>query len=261
MTSLVDASIHRMCLALVVFVGMGCVSVRAQALPADPVPVLIELFTSEGCSDCPPADDLLAQIDAKQPFVGTHAIVLSEHVTYWNRQGWTDPFSLDAMTERQQQYVQRFGLRDSYTPQMVVDGTTQFVGSDVKALIAAVAGVTKNPKQKIEIADAGWQNGAAQFSVHAPAESNERMIAVLAADATVQKVSAGENSGRTLRHVAVVRVMREFTSDSADGRALKLSGGSLDHKSEAGGPLRLVVFLVDHKTGRVLGAAERTLDR
>lgn len=261
MASLLSQSISRRCIVLLLLAASNSLATLPQAQPVDPVPVLIELFTSEGCSDCPPADNLLGQVDVKQPFEGAHAIVLSEHVTYWNRLGWTDPFSLDAMTERQQQYVERFGLRDSYTPQMVVDGTTQFVGSDVKSLIAAVAGAAKKPKQKIEIADARWQDGAAQFSVHAPAEANERMIAVLAADATEQKVVAGENSGRTLHHVAVVRVMREFGFENADGRALKLPGGSLDHKGEANGPVRLVVFLVDHKTGLVLGAAAETLNR
>jgi hypothetical protein len=233
----------------------------ASSPPPQRVPVLVELFTSEGCSDCPPADALLAKLDAAQPISGAQAIVLSEHVTYWNHQGWSDPFSLDAMTERQEDYVRRFGLDSSYTPQMVVDGTEQFVGSNGRALIAAMTKEAKAPKQGVAIEGATWDHGAAQFSVHAGAPSGAKLIAVLAADATHEEVSAGENAGRTLHHTAVVRVMKEFGADAADGRQLKLLGGPLTQKTETAGPIRLVVFLVDRKTGHVLGAAQQTLPR
>ena len=223
--------------------------------------MLVELFTSEGCSDCPPADALLGQLDAKQPISGAQAIVLSEHVTYWNHDGWRDPYSLDAMTDRQQAYVQRFGLDSSYTPQMVVDGTSQFVGGNARALVAAVESAAKTSKQSLTIGDAKWDHSAATFSIRGNAPAGDKLVAVLAANATHQEVSAGENAGRTLHHVAVVRVMKEFGSDSADGRPLKLSGGDLNSKNESDGPVRLVVFLVDHKTGHVLGAAEQILQR
>lgn len=225
------------------------------------VPVLVELFTSEGCSDCPPADNLLEQMDIKQPIPGAQAIVLSEHVTYWNHDGWQDPFSLDAMTERQEDYDRRFGLDSSYTPQMVVDGTTQFVGNNPQALISAVTNAARTSKQPLSIENAAWDHGSVIFSVRGDASSRAKLFAVLAANATHQEVSAGENAGRTLHHVAVVRVMKELGSDSTDGRSLKLSGGDFKRKDESDGTVRLVVFLVDRKTGRVTGAAEQTLQR
>ncbi|HTB97409.1 MAG TPA: DUF1223 domain-containing protein [Terracidiphilus sp.] len=237
------------------------IHLAGQASTDQRVPVLVELFTSEGCSDCPPADDLLARLDASQPVPGAQAIVLSEHVTYWNRDGWTDPFSIDAMDLRQKDYVERFRLQDSYTPQAVVDGSAQTVGSSGAAVTKAVAEAAQKPKQPLTISDAHWTDGGAAFALHGSFDAKARLIAVLAADATHSEVARGENAGRTLHHVAVVRAMKEFGGDTADGRAMKLAGGPLDHKNEASGPVRLVVFAVDRKTGHVVAAAEQTLTR
>jgi hypothetical protein len=246
---------------VVLVAGIAAIDLRSQGPAPQSKPVLVELFTSEGCSDCPPADRLLEELDKTQPIAGAHAIVLSEHVTYWDQQGWRDPFSLEEMTERQKEYVYRFGLQDIYTPQMVVDGAAQFVGNNAQALEAAMQGAAARPKQDIAIENAKWENGTAQFSVRGTVNPGQRLVAVLAADATHSEVARGENAGRTLHHVAVVRVMKEYSGDAADGRALKLAAGSLVHKDEASGPVRLVVFVVDHKTGHVLGAAEQTLQR
>jgi hypothetical protein len=235
-------------------------SAMAQSAPTR-VPVLVELFTSEGCSDCPPADALLAKLDATQAIPGAQTIVLSEHVTYWNHQGWSDPFSFDAMTERQEDYGRHFGLDSNYTPQMVVDGTEQFVGSNAHALAAAVQKEIAIPKQAIAIEGAKWDHGVAQFAIHANPAAGARVVAVLAADAVHSEVARGENAGRTLHHTAVVRALKEFDSNVADGRELKLAGGPLSQKGEGSGPVRLVVFLVDRKTGHVLGAAQQILPR
>lgn len=245
-------------------VAVACGCAVSQAMGEDAArrtPILVELFTSEGCSDCPPADNLLKVLDEQQPIPGAQLIVLSEHVTYWNHDGWEDPFSLEELTDRQKTYVYRFGLKDSFTPQMVVDGAAQCVGNDVHALEGALEKAATQPKADVTIAAAQWGDGGAQFSVHATADKNARLVAVLAANTTHERVSAGENKGRMLEHVAVVRVMKEFENKSADGRILRLEGGPLTHKDEANGPVRLVVFLVDRKTGHVLGSAEQTLTR
>ena len=229
---------------------------RAWSQPPAGTPVLVELFTSEGCSDCPPADALLARLDATQFVPGAHAIVLSEHVTYWNHLGWRDPFSLDAMTERQEEYVHRFGLDSAYTPQMVVDGAVQFVGSNQRALAQAVAQAAAAPTVPVTIAGAGWTGDQVHFAVHVQLPAHGELYAVLAQDATHSEVARGENAGRTLHHVAVVRELKHLGSKAVDGQPVQLSAGS-----KTAGPLRLVVFIADRRNGLILGAAERTLAR
>src|ERR1700679_571440 len=124
---------------LAILAGPGKMTSVAAEADAARQPVLVELFTSGGCSSCPPADALLARLDATQSVPGAQVIVLSEHVTYWNQDGWHDPFSMGEMTDRQKRYQDRFGLSDIYTPQAVVDGAAQMVASDENTLTAAVA--------------------------------------------------------------------------------------------------------------------------
>ena len=216
--------------------------------------MLVELFTSEGCSDCPPADALLARLDATQFVPGAHAIVLSEHVTYWNHLGWRDPFSFEAMTARQEQYVRGFGLDSAYTPQMVVDGTVQFVGSRADELESAVAHEAAMPKLAISLEDARWTTNTVHFAVHTSLPPHTALYVVLAQDATRSEVAHGENAGRTLHHVAVVRVLKQYGAKAAEGEPLQLATGD-----KMTGPLRLVVFVANGRNGHVLGATEQTL--
>src|SRR5215469_17662027 len=153
------------------------------------VPVLVELFTSEGCSDCPPADRLLEELDTKQFVPGAQAIVLSEHVTYWNHEGWTDPFSLTDIDERQKDYQGRFRLDSVYTPQMVIDGAAQMVGNNTAEVTRAVASAAATPKKPLTIADAHWDGGSAIFAVRGAGDSGAKLVAVLAEDATRSEVA------------------------------------------------------------------------
>lgn len=226
---------------------------------AQRVPVLVELFTSEGCSDCPPADALLGELDRKQFVPGAEAIVLSEHVTYWNHLGWRDPFSLDVATQRQEEYVRRFGLDSAYTPQIVVDGTSQFVGSDRRALVSALTKAVAKPKIHLAIESARWDAGSVHFTLRAEKLNRAKLIVALASDATHSEVARGENAGRTLHHTAVVRTFKELDARDVDGRTISIDGGGVPRGVNRDGKIRLVVFAVDHEAGRVITAAEQGL--
>jgi hypothetical protein len=254
--------------ALFIAVGMGwfalaAVSQTGQSNASTPSqPVLVELFTSEGCSDCPPADALLAQLDTQQPIHGAEAIVLSEHVTYWNHLGWRDPFSFDAMDERQKSYMRQFALDSVYTPQIVVDGEEQLLGSDAAALTRAVTKSAAMLKFALTIADAHRAaDGSVVFTVRAAPGAKGTLVAALAENATRSEVARGENAGRTLHHVAVVRILKDFGSGAADGRPLELSGANLINAEKDGEPLRIVVFLANRWSGHVIAVTEQTLGK
>jgi hypothetical protein len=225
-------------------------------------PVLVELFTSEGCSDCPPADDVLERIDSRQPITGVHAIVLSEHVTYWNHLGWSDPFSLDIIDQHQNDYVQQFSLPSPATPQFVVDGAEQVAGNDPQKLTLEIVHAAKVPKVAVQLADVHLAaDGSVSFSVKATPGHKANLVAAVAEDATQSQVVRGENAGKTLRYVAVVRAYKEFGSNSLDGRPLHLAGSDLRRAEKDDEPLRLVVFLSNTSNGHVLAVAEQTLSR
>jgi hypothetical protein len=224
------------------------------------VPVLVELFTSEGCSDCPPADRILEELDTRQSIPGVQAIVLSEHVTYWNHLGWSDPFSLDENDQRQKEYGDRFNLDSVYTPQAVIDGSAQLVGNNAAGMAKAIERAASTPKKPLAISDAHWDGNTVIFTVRSAGDSASRLLAVLAADGQGPRIVRGENAGRTLHHVAVVRTMKNFGSTAVDGRTLRLSAGNLSHDS-ASAPVRLIVFLVDGKTGHVTAIGEQKVGR
>jgi hypothetical protein len=247
---------------------VAAVSQQPAAVAANPDdaarrPVLVELFTSEGCSSCPPADALLARLDAGQFVDGARAIVLSEHVTYWDQQGWRDPYSLDLVTYRQQDYADQFKLSSPFTPQAVVDGATQVLGSNERALTRAIAQASLSPKQELTISNAQWSGDTVHFEVHSAAAPRATLVAVLAEDETHSVVSSGENAGRTLHHVAVTRALKKMDAGFADGRplALKLPSGNKSKSPASPVPLRLIVFLADKHSSQVIAVAEDTLTR
>jgi hypothetical protein len=222
-------------------------------------PVLVELFTSEGCSSCPPADRFLEKLD-RQPIPGAEMIVLSEHVDYWNHIGWKDPYSAHSYSERQSAYSRRFGLDSVYTPQMIVDGASEFVGSNTRIADSAFAKALATPKipVRLSLISARPQGLLAHLDAGVLEPSfgtrEAEVYIALALNRAESQVSSGENAGHRLAHVAVVRqltkvgVMKQTQGLSKDIQ-LNLEPAS------ASGNLRLIAFVQEPRQGRVLGAA------
>jgi hypothetical protein len=176
----------------------------AQAASGQPpAAVVVELFTSEGCSDCPPADRVLQRLETGTGISGAAVIVLGEHVTYWDRLGWKDRFSADVFTERQEAYALRFGNQGPYTPQMVVNGHVEFVGSDEGRARKEVLKAAKEPKTTVELAPAEGNVIAIKASGLPAAAKGADVILAVTETRLDTDVRSGENGGRKLQHTAL----------------------------------------------------------
>jgi len=259
------------CVACAVGVGLWCaggrgvraagrVQASVDAGQAGKVPVLVELFTSEGCSSCPPADALLGRLDREQPLRNARIIVLSEHVDYWNNGGWQDRFSSAALTERQNEYADLFKLSDVYTPQMVVNGAVQVNGTDGKAIAAALEKAVASHPIPLGITSVQVRGKEVTFSLRSgmPATPGDvNVYAALVDPEDTTKVGGGENHGRTLQHTGVVRVLNRVGSLRTQDLGEKpfVLKGSVSGRSGLDG-MRLVVFVQTKQIGPVVGADE-----
>ncbi|MGO9255249.1 MAG: DUF1223 domain-containing protein [Bryobacteraceae bacterium] len=223
---------------LVLSISLAAAASAVAQTPA-PAPVLVELFTSEGCSDCPPADRLLEHLDSQ-------AIVLSEHVDYWDRLGWKDRFSSPLFSRRQESYSPLLNPKGPYTPEMVVDGEAEFVGSDAKRAADAIAKAARRPKAEVKLSRT---QAGLQVEIASPPASGDVWLA-LADDRDASEVAAGENRGRRLEHIAVVRSLRKIGSVKRGG-----AFSQLVELPAASAPQRVVVFVQEPGPGRVTGAA------
>ena len=169
-----------------------------------PNPVVVELFTSQGCSSCPPADALIHEI-AHDPALRGRVIPLAFHVDYWDRLGWRDPFSSAEWSQRQVRYARAMHLSSSYTPQAVVGGAREFVGSNRAALNAALE-TASNVRPAGAIALTVRREGNTLVAtIHATVPAGDDLLLAVTEDAVTTKVQHGENAGRTLTSDAIVR--------------------------------------------------------
>jgi len=230
-------------------------------------PVIVELFTSEGCSSCPPADAVLSRLDRTQPIAGAEVIPLALHVDYWNYLGWSDPFSSHDFSARQSEYADAYGKDGVYTPQMIVDGVTEFPGGNGSRAADAIAKAASAPKAETQVTRAARQpaegvrltislknipkltDGDAAYVLLVVTESN------LSTD-----VARGENAGRKLAHVGVVRTLTTVGNlADARGGAFDTEAVVLLKKNWRRENLRAVVFGQERGSRRILAAASASL--
>src|SRR3954467_8040000 len=242
-------------LAMAATLILSCPPVHA-ALPS---PILVELFTSEGCSDCPPADTLLRVLDSTQPIPGAQVIVLEEHVDYWDDQGWRDPFSSHVLTLRQSDYVDHLRVKNGpYTPQMVVDGSDAFVGSDRPQAGLALAREVNVPKISVKIGSLHFERGKALAQVEiGPVPAKAEVFVAIALDHAQSQVLRGENGGRQLEHVAVVERLASIGKVKKGEPFSKDVALKMDHPEK---DYRLITFVQEADEGKVLGAAAARLN-
>jgi hypothetical protein len=221
--------------------------------------VVVELFTSEGCSSCPPADELLTHLRQDLSAKNIQVIPLGFHVDYWNSLGWKDRFSSADFTERQEQYTRALKVDGPYTPEMVVDGAVEFVGNDAGRAQSTI----RQQASQLEIAQVKISSiGADQLKIQvkgpaAPSSGNALVMLAITEDNLSTQVGSGENGGRTLHHAAVVRELRQV--GTLQSGALETTVPLKLEKDWKLADLRAVVFVQNGPSGKIDGAASVAL--
>jgi hypothetical protein len=259
---------------LIIFVA-GAFFLAGRTRPPSAIPppapnaiVIAELFTSEGCSSCPPADELLTRLTQQQPLTGVTILGMGEHVDYWNRLGWSDPFSSAAFSERQAQYAARLpnSAGGPYTPQLVIDGAQEEVGSYADAVTHKIAQAAVQRKATVNVATLPSKVGSYQIQirVEVPPEVAMRepadVVIAITEDNISSDVRRGENSGRHLRHNSVVRSMQ--TAGTLKAPLREWSGAASinilpDWKLA---DLKVIGFLQEQHSRRIVGVGWTRVD-
>lgn len=236
---------------------------QAGSAQAARMPVVVELFTSEGCSSCPPADALLSKLETDQTVGGAEIIGIEEHVDYWNHDGWFDSYSSPEWTLRQQDYVAKLKGNGPYTPQMVVDGQSQFVGSSAHDAQAAISEAAHRAKADVSIAPETPAKGDTErleVRIGSLTGTLDQEPADVWMAVTEQglgtDVKAGENAGKNVQHAAILRSLHKIGATPAKGSSPLVLNPQVKLKSNwKRENLRIVVFVQERKSMRILGAA------
>jgi hypothetical protein len=241
------------CLGLIGLVTEAFITIKGKEI-ADSATgkgfAVVELFTSEGCSSCPPADALVAKVQKES--TDKPVYILAFHVDYWNRLGWKDVFSNHDYSSRQYQYGKWLKSSQVYTPQVIVNGQTEFVGSDEKSLRNAIkVGLEKTAQTELNLNNIKIEGDKANVQYHVSgANSSNLLIALIEKNATT-KVQGGENGGRILVHVQIVTQLKSIVLKSESGNeSIALPHGFDPQKFE------LIGFVQNNSNGEITGATK-----
>ncbi len=252
----------------VILAGHALLGVRAQVVKNASAPtsseVVVELFTSEGCSSCPPADALLARLSEQLMAGNVQVIALEEHVDYWDELGWRDPFSSHDWTVRQYAYAGVLGNGNPYTPQMVVDGSVEFSGGRAQQAQKSIAEAATRTKATVALSQgtsgkSGTENFSVQVGRLSPSAKGGAAEVWLAITETGlhSSVTRGENAGHELRHAAIVRSMRKIGEAKPDRDISFAADASMPLRGEwKRENLMAVAFVQEKNSLRILGATE-----
>jgi hypothetical protein len=243
---------HRVLSAAILFTLVS----HGGSAPPPRVPVLVELFTSEGCSSCPPADALLESLIRDQPVEGVEVVPVGLHVDYFDQLGWKDTFGSRSFTARQEDYATKFGPDSVYTPQMVVDGTDAVAGSErelVQGALKAAGGRSHLPLRVSARETLGKLRVAIDLPAAPSSDEKIQVVAAITEDGLTTNIKRGENSGRTLHHVAVARHLQRLDVLTGDAAVVEVQLPL--GKSWARRALKAVVWLQGTKSRKVYAAA------
>lgn len=228
-------------------------------------PVVVELFTSEGCSSCPPADELMSRLMHSNILTGKSVFFIGEHVDYWNYLGWPDSFSTPGFSARQSGYAKELRQSSVYTPEMIVDGSAGFLGSDENTAIKVISAAALEPKAKLTT-DRDTSSESTQLVLNIKdipayyANRKAHLLVAVVEDNVVSNVRSGENGGRRLVHDAValdlsIAATVEPTSAQLLNIPISIPSNSKWDKDK----VRVILFLQDMETLKIWGATSMSL--
>lgn len=253
-------------IALVILLGLFSFSCQTNSSaapaneaknPVQPSPVLVELFTSEGCNSCPPADRALMFLEKEQPVTGAQIVALELHVDYWDNSVWKDPFSSALFGQRQSLYARQFRTDQVYTPQMVVDGDVAFIGTDMHRASVVIMEAAKSGKANVSLA---LENEKLKIKIdNIPKAEESTVFLAIAEDNLSNNIRGGENSGKKLFHTAVVRELRSVGVVNEKSKSFEASTDLQLQKTWKKDDLKIVVFVQENEDRKVLGVGELRL--